>query len=111
MSSSRKISPICRRCSGLAVWLVRMDRIAAAVNRIPMTPSVTAGCPALVSGARLNSETASALTNASRAAAARTCWMTSGPEIRFCRGATEMATNSRPVRALAEVATATKRSR
>ena len=48
-----------------------MDRIAAAVNRIPMTPSTTAGYPLLVSGTRLKSDTASALLNASRAAAAR----------------------------------------
>ena len=45
----------------------------AAVNKIPMTPSTTAGYPGLVPGTRLNSETAIALVNASKAAAARTC--------------------------------------
>ena len=58
---------------GAVAWLDRMVRIPAAVNKSPMTPSAAAGYPGLVSGTRLNSETAMAFVNASKAAAARTC--------------------------------------
>jgi hypothetical protein len=88
-----------------------MDRIAAAVNKIPMTPSVTAGYPGLVPGTMLNSETAIALVNARRAAADRTCRMAIGLEAAPRLGVTDRATNSRPVSEPAVAATAVNRSR
>src|ERR1700758_2154507 len=65
----------------------------------------------LFPGTRPNSDTVSALVNASSDAAARTCGITSGRAPRAGRGATEMATNSRPVSEAAEAATAVSRSR
>jgi hypothetical protein len=65
----------------------------------------------LVFGTRPKSETASALLNASSAAAARTCWITCRREVLTGRGATDSATKSKPVSAPALPAIATKRSR
>ena len=88
-----------------------MDRIAAAVNKIPMTPSTAAGYPGLVPGTMLNSETTIALLNASRAAAARTRWMAGGPAASPRPVPTDRATNSRPVSEPAVAAIAANRSR
>ena len=63
----------CCRCWRRVAWLDRIDRTPAAVNKIPITPSIRRRAPGLVPGTRLNSETAIAFVNASKAAATRTC--------------------------------------
>ncbi len=111
IASSRAISSSWNSCWRAGEPLARIERTAAALNAIPMTPSTTDGMPALVFGTRPNSETASALLNVSSAAEVRTCRMTAGPSSVPRRGVTDSATNSRPVSVAAEPAIATKSSR
>ena len=83
----------------------------AAVNKMPTAPRAMAALPALFPGTRPNSETASALVNATSADAARTWWITAGWVGLPSRGATEIATNSSPIRPAAQVAEAANNSR
>ena len=80
-------------------------------ERYKQAASTVAGYPTLFPGTRPNSETASALVKAKMELAARTCWMTTGRSGVLWRGATDMATNKRPVTAAAEAAIAANRSR
>ena len=88
-----------------------MDRVPAAVKRIPMTDTTVAGYPTGSLGTRPNSETASALVNARIDEAARTCRITGAWSVGRWRGATDMATNNRPVSEAAEAAIAVNSSR
>ena len=106
-TSRRKMVRVtCRRRRCRIEELVRTERIPAALNAMPMTPTTTAGYPTLVPGTRPNNETASALVNDSSAAAARTSWPTSGSDFVVRLSPMVRATNKRPVSAPAEVAIA-----
>ncbi len=78
---------------------------------MPTAPTAMAALPALFPGTRPNSETTSALVNATSADAARTWWITAGWAGLPSRGETEIATNSSPVRPAAQVASAVNSSR
>jgi hypothetical protein len=75
-----------------------------------MTPTTVAAYPALFRGIRPNSVIASALVKARIEEAARTWRITSGRSD-VLRGATDMATNSRPVSAAAQPAIVANSSR
>jgi hypothetical protein len=88
-----------------------MDRTAAALNRMPMMATATAGYPTFVLGTRPKSDTDKALVNDKSAAASRTCWMTPGRLVSVRLSATVTTTKRRPVSPAAEVAIAVNRSR
>jgi hypothetical protein len=111
-ASNSAINPACcHACFLDTSRLVTIDRTLAAVNKMPTAASARAALPALFPGTRPNSETASALMNATSAEAARTWWMTAGWPALPSRGETEIATNSSPIRPAAQVASAVRNSR
>ena len=94
------------------IWRSRTrDSSAAAMKASPRTATATEVGPILCPGTSANSDTASALVNAVRAADARMRWTCVLASVRVSRSAaTEMATNNSPISAPATLAAARNRS-
>ena len=94
------------------IWRSRkMDSRAPPMKASPRAATVTEVGPILCPGTSANSDTASALVNAVRAAAARMRWTCALAAVWVSRSAaTEMATNSSPISAPATLADARNRS-